>query len=317
MNLYLNMSYRLATLIAVAAVVLVYAAGIAGYMHFEGVSFTTAAVYCVQAMVKLDPTVGAPLSAPARDLTALLIICGPGIAAFYLLAMAYVANAHFLDYRRSRNIRKFAEQKRLERAARTPEIAGGIKAQVGYDASLAFGKSVHMTGQESAAARAMYAVDEEHHVKTVARESDVEHIQAVTGSPTSRSLGPVKPIEDTRRTVALVDDDPIILQIYTKLFEDAGVKTITASNGVDAFQMIERELPDVAIIDYRLPLLSGIQLCEKARHEVTLSKMKIILFTQDEQRQTRDHAIEAGADVVVTKNHEPSVLVGTVLGMLH
>lgn len=317
MNLYLNMSYRLASIITAATALLVYVAGVAGYVYFEGVPIATAAEYGVLTMVTLDPTVGAPLSAPSRDLTALLIISGPGIAVFWILSMGYVAFAHFVDYRRSRSIRKFAEQKRLERAARTPAIAGGAKPQISYDPSLAFQKSVHLTEQKTAASRAMYAVDEHHHVKQVSRESGGEHLDTVTAGSPSRKLGPVKPIEDNRRTVALVDDDPIILKIYSKLFEDAGVKTITASNGVDAFQLIERELPDVAIIDYRLPLLSGIQLCEKARHEVTLQKMKIILFTQDEQRQTRDHAIEAGADIVVSKNHEPSVLVGTVLGMLH
>ncbi len=301
------MTFRLATKIALALAVLAYGTAIAGYMRLENVPFGTAASWGLEAMVQLNPAVGAPLSAAARDLTAFLIICGPGIAIFYVIAMGYVATGRIADHRRSRNIRQYAEQKRIERAARTPVISGGASAAgLVYDPSMKLERSIDLTHRDDAANRSMYAVSDDHHVTTLKRITEDESVPTVSsnerGAQTSRTLGPVHPVEDTRRKVVLVDDDPIILQIYSKLFQDAGVKLITATNGVDAFQVIETERPDVAILDYRLPLLSGIQLCEKARHDVTMRNMKIVLFTQDEQRQTRDHAIEAGADITLGAN---------------
>ena len=94
------------------------------------------------------------------------------------------------------------------------------------------------------------------------------------------------------------------------------IAALVASNGVDAFQLILTERPDVAVIDYMLPLLSGIQITEKLRHEDKLKNMRVVLFTSDEQAQTRDHALEAGADAIVTKVEDPSVLLDTVLNIV-
>ena len=100
------------------------------------------------------------------------------------------------------------------------------------------------------------------------------------------------------------------------MVEDHGFHTLKASCGIDAYQIILEERPDIAVIDYRMPLLSGIQVCEKIRQEPKLEAMKVVIFTVDEQSRTRREALNAGADAVVTKVDDPTVLLSTLADLI-
>lgn len=152
-------------------------------------------------------------------------------------------------------------------------------------------------------------------MSTIPLTKDPVSGNAILKQPQADPEPPRKPAGSHK--VVIVDDDPIILKIYSSLFQKAGIKPLVASNGVDAFQLILTERPDVAVIDYMLPLLSGIQITEKLKHEDALKDMHVVLFTSDEQAQTRDHALEAGADAIVTKVDNPQVLLDTVIEILH
>ncbi len=116
--------------------------------------------------------------------------------------------------------------------------------------------------------------------------------------------------------IVIVDDNPIVLKLYTRLLRRAGFVPFTATKGNDALQLILDEKPEAAVIDFMLPVISGIEICEKVRRNPEYDDVKLILFTGDEDKKTRARAMKAGANAVVLKGPEASELIETVIYLL-
>ena len=127
----------------------------------------------------------------------------------------------------------------------------------------------------------------------------------------NRNQGETAPLK-----LVIIDDNPVILSLYNRLFQKAGFHPLTAENGEEGFSLIVREKPVAAVIDYMLPVLSGIDVCRKLRQEEASQDVKLILFTADDHPDTRSRALTAGADEVVVKSPEASEVVHTVTQIL-
>lgn len=87
--------------------------------------------------------------------------------------------------------------------------------------------------------------------------------------------GPVSPAPEAkgarRRRVLLVDDDPDLLDAVRRGLEGLGYRVETASNGVEAARQLERELPEVMVLDIVMPVQDGIEtLLELRRRNLEL-----------------------------------------------
>jgi len=112
--------------------------------------------------------------------------------------------------------------------------------------------------------------------------------------------------------MVLIDDNPVIRRLYTRLFQKAGYHIITAENGQEGYEIILRERPEAAVIDYFLPDMTGLEICTKIRANDDLHLMKLILFTGNDDLQTKKRALEAGVDSVVVKSPDAAEIVNTV-----
>ena len=122
-----------------------------------------------------------------------------------------------------------------------------------------------------------------------------------------------KPGSEATRKVVLVDDNLAILKLYSRLFYKTGFSPLTASEGEEGLKLIEQEQPEIAVIDYQLPKLSGIEICKKMKLNPSLSQTKIVLFTADQTQETRNSALAAGADAVISKSPDAFALIQKVL----
>jgi voltage-gated potassium channel len=122
-------------------------------------------------------------------------------------------------------------------------------------------------------------------------------------------------IEATPQKIVIVDDNPVIVHLYARLFQKAGFIPLTASDGRKGLELILEEKPDAAVIDLMLPELSGIEVVEKVRKILTYP-IKLIVFTADEQEQTKKNALAAGADQVVVKSPESAEVIDTVIKLI-
>ena len=112
--------------------------------------------------------------------------------------------------------------------------------------------------------------------------------------------------------IVLVDDNPVIRRLYTRLFQKAGFNIITASTGREGSDIILREQPDAAVVDYLLGDITGLELCALVRKSADGQGVKLILFTADERQEVHDNAMKVGVDLVVLKSPDASEIVNLV-----
>ncbi len=123
-------------------------------------------------------------------------------------------------------------------------------------------------------------------------------------------------LETRGHKIVLIDDNPVIRQLYTRLFQKAGFHLLTCANGTEGYKIILSEQPDAAIIDFQLPDISGLDICRKLRRNNELSAMKIFMFTADDNEETRRNALQAGIDTVVIKSPDAKEIVDKVKSCL-
>lgn len=116
--------------------------------------------------------------------------------------------------------------------------------------------------------------------------------------------------------ILLVDDEPDIVEIIRYNLKQEGYKVYTASNGIDALKISKKELPHLIILDVMMPMMDGIETCEKIRQDMRLQETIIMFLTARGEDYSYLAAFDAGADDYVTKPIKPKVLISKVKGLL-
>jgi len=132
--------------------------------------------------------------------------------------------------------------------------------------------------------------------------------------PNGKNL--VEPSFQNRQKVVIVDDNPVILRLYTRLFQKAGFHPLTATSGEEGLDLILLEKPAAAVIDFLLPVLSGIEVCQRIRASEDCRQTKLILFTASDEPDTHRRALHAGADAVIEKSPDASEVIAAVMNAL-
>lgn len=122
-------------------------------------------------------------------------------------------------------------------------------------------------------------------------------------------------------TILIVDDEAhlrsLIRQTLEEL-EDEGVELLTADNGEEALRTIASVKPRLVFLDVMMPKLSGFDVCKRAKQELGLTEVYIVLLTAKGQEFDRQKGQEVGADLYMTKPFDPDALLQKardVLGM--
>ncbi|MCP4689479.1 MAG: response regulator, partial [Desulfobacterales bacterium] len=118
------------------------------------------------------------------------------------------------------------------------------------------------------------------------------------------------------KKLVIVDDNPVIVRVFSRLFRKEGFFPITAEDGHDGLNRIIEEKPVAAVIDFMLPVISGVELCREVKEIEACRGIKLILFTADSSPETRTRALEAGADAVVVKSSDASEIIKAVIKIL-
>jgi len=101
--------------------------------------------------------------------------------------------------------------------------------------------------------------------------------------------------------VLIVEDEKALAEILEYNFKKQGYAVDTASDGEIALDKIIFKAPDLIILDWMLPKLSGIELCRKVRRNKKIKNIPIIMLTARGEEEDRLKGLEMGADDYVTK----------------
>ena len=81
------------------------------------------------------------------------------------------------------------------------------------------------------------------------------------------------------QTILIVDDDPRILDMNTRLVEQAGRRAVTARNGREALALIEEQIPDLVLLDLTMPEMDGFALLDELRTRESTRDIPVIILT--------------------------------------
>jgi DNA-binding response OmpR family regulator len=118
------------------------------------------------------------------------------------------------------------------------------------------------------------------------------------------------------KTVLIADDEPNIVISLEYLLEQAGYRVIVARDGLEALEAIERERPDLVLLDVMLPRLSGFDVCQKIRENPALQGVRVMMLTAKGREVEMSKGLALGADVYVTKPFSTRELLAQVAEQL-
>jgi len=116
--------------------------------------------------------------------------------------------------------------------------------------------------------------------------------------------------------ILLVDDEPDILEIVGYNLSSEGYQIFTAKNGKIAVSEAKKILPHLIILDVMMPVMDGVEACEKLRAIPQLSETIITFLTARGEDYSQVAGFEAGADDYITKPIKPKLLVSKVKALL-
>ena len=121
-------------------------------------------------------------------------------------------------------------------------------------------------------------------------------------------------MEEAKPTVLVVDDEIFNLEILVEYLEDAGYKTVTAENGIQALAELE-EMPErfsAVLLDRMMPEMSGMEVLEQIKSHSVLNILPVIMQTAKASNQNVLEGLQAGAHYYLTKPFEKHHLLAIV-----
>jgi two-component system phosphate regulon response regulator PhoB len=117
-------------------------------------------------------------------------------------------------------------------------------------------------------------------------------------------------------TILVVEDEPAIAELLSVNLGFAGHKVLVAENAEIAQSIIEGQLPDLILLDWMLPGMSGVRYARKLRTDERTKEIPIIMLTARTDEGDKVEGLETGADDYITKPFSPKELMARIKAVM-
>jgi len=117
-------------------------------------------------------------------------------------------------------------------------------------------------------------------------------------------------------SVLLVEDEPAQREVLSYNLEAEGFRVAQAENGDEALVLVEEETPDIIVLDWMLPAVSGIEVCRRLKTKPETRGIPIIMLSARSEEVDRVRGLETGADDYVVKPYSVIELMARVRAQL-
>ena len=117
-------------------------------------------------------------------------------------------------------------------------------------------------------------------------------------------------------SILIADDEPNQLELMSYNLKKAGFSIIKAENGEDALIKVEDLRPDLVILDWMMPNMSGIDVCRTLRSKKETKLIPIIILSARSEEGDKSLGLDTGADDYISKPFSPIELVSRVKALL-
>jgi two-component system phosphate regulon response regulator PhoB/two-component system alkaline phosphatase synthesis response regulator PhoP len=119
-----------------------------------------------------------------------------------------------------------------------------------------------------------------------------------------------------KKTIALVEDEPDIVELLEIHLQKGGFQVRSFNNGKKFLDYLQKNTPDVVILDLMLPDMDGLEICKQVRKTNATADIAIIMLTAKSEEVDKILGLELGSDDYVTKPFSPKELVARVKAVL-
>jgi DNA-binding response OmpR family regulator len=113
--------------------------------------------------------------------------------------------------------------------------------------------------------------------------------------------------------ILVVDDEPLYIRLLEINLKIEGYEVITATNGLEALDVVSTQSPDLILLDVMMPKLDGVTTCERIRQ---FSNVPVIMVTAKGEEQERVKGLNVGADDYIVKPFSATELLARVRAVL-
>jgi DNA-binding response OmpR family regulator len=112
--------------------------------------------------------------------------------------------------------------------------------------------------------------------------------------------------------VVIIDDEPFILMMLEDQLRASGIGVVTLRESINAIDVIRRERPDLIILDWMMPEVSGLEICNSLKKDPDLNKIPVFMLTAKGEDTHRQLGLKCGVARYIKKPFSPKALVEMV-----
>jgi cyclic di-GMP phosphodiesterase len=119
-----------------------------------------------------------------------------------------------------------------------------------------------------------------------------------------------------QQVVLVVDDHPLNLELIEGCLADVDCRVITATDGIEALELVKKDRPDLVLLDVMMPRMDGYEVCQRLKDSPEGKLLPVVMVTALGQIADRVRGLEVGADDFIVKPIERVELVARVRSLL-
>jgi two-component system phosphate regulon response regulator PhoB len=113
--------------------------------------------------------------------------------------------------------------------------------------------------------------------------------------------------------VIIIDDEPFILMMIEDKLKRAGIEVVALRESVGAVEVVRTEKPDLILMDWMMPEVSGLEVCRALKADEELKDIPIFMLSAKGQEEDIKRGLESGVARYLTKPFSPKALLEIVL----
>jgi two-component system, OmpR family, alkaline phosphatase synthesis response regulator PhoP len=119
-----------------------------------------------------------------------------------------------------------------------------------------------------------------------------------------------------KKNLLLIEDEEDIAALIKLQADISGYKLHVETDGINGYRAIEREKPDLVILDLMLPGMNGLDICRKMKHNPDTKNIPVVVLSAKNEELDMVLGLELGADDYVPKPFSPKVLFSRIKAVL-
>lgn len=120
-----------------------------------------------------------------------------------------------------------------------------------------------------------------------------------------------------KQKIMVVEDEESLLKLESILLTSRGYEVCSVSNGKDALEQLEKEKPDLVLLDVMLPEMDGFEVCRQIKANPATCHIPVIMLTARKGREDMAMGEQVKADWYITKPFKSAMVIETIQRFLN